>query len=518
MTRFHRARRTACASRALRACTLAVTIPVLGFAVPAAADSLPEALATAYDSNPQLAAQRALVRQNDELVPQALSFARPTVDGTVVAQQTGDDFKDDGRYYQAGLNVNQSLYRGGRTRAATSAAENRILAARARLRAVENSVLVDVVTAYADVLRYAKVVDLNANQVKVLESELQASKDRFEVGDLTRTDVAQSEARLANAVSNLVVAQGQFNTARNAYVRVVGRPAIDLAPLPPLPILPGTVGQATDLANANNPQLLAARFDEAAARYDVSGIERERLPSLGFGVGVDYTHFEGGSAGVASTIGTGTSGGTTGTGTGGSTGTGAISTSNISAAGSTFQQTAGLSLTIPLYQAGNNGSRIRQAQAVRSQLMEQIGFVGRSAVETAGNAFISVATARAVIQASESSVRANNLALEGVTQENLVGTRTVLEVLNAQQELLVAQVNLAAARRDEYVAGYTLLSAVGEAEADALGIPVTTYDSTANARRVRGKWNDYDTDDNPAPLPRPDANSASRSVPIGPQQ
>lgn len=492
---------------------LATAVAAL-LAVPATAETLPDALATAYETNPQLTVQRAIVRQVDEQMPQALSFARPSLTATGVAQQTGDDFKQDGgRFYEGSLNLNQSLYRGGRTRTATSAAENRILAARARLRAVEDTVLLDVVTAYADVLRYAQVVDLNANQVKVLQRELQASKDRFEVGDLTRTDVAQSDARLANAQSNLVVAQGQLTTAKNAYLRVVGRPPVDLAPLPPLPVLPGTVGQSVDLANANNPSLVAARFDEAAARYDVSTIERQRLPTLGAGAGVNYTYFQSGSAGFTTT-GTGSTG--TGTGRTGSTGTGTGTT--LSGSGHTFQQTAGLTLTVPLYQQGLNGSQIRAAQAVRSQFMEQIGFIGRQAVETASNAFVSVATARAVITASQSAVDANTLALEGVTQENQVGTRTVIEVLNAEQELVVARVNLASARRDEYVAGYTLLAAVGEAEAEPLAVPGTHYDATANAARVRHKWNDFDTDPNPPALPLPDPVSASKSVAIGPPQ
>ncbi len=486
----------------------------------AAADSLPEALASAYETNPQLAVQRAIVRQSDEGVPQALANGRPTITATGTATQSGNDFdRDGGRFYSGAINLNQSLYRGGRTRTATSAAENRILAARARLRSVEDTVLLGVVTAYADVLRFAAVVDLNQNQVRVLGRELQASRDRFEVGDLTRTDVAQSDARLANAQSNLVVAQGQLNTARNAYSRVVGRAPVDLAPLPPLPILPGTLGQATDLANANNPSLIAARFDEAAARYDVSTIERQRLPSLNAGAGVNYTYTQAGTSGFTTT-GTGSTGtGSTGTGsTGtGSTGTGSGGGSSVVAGNfHAFQQTAGLTLSVPLYQQGLSGSQIRAAQAVRSQFMEQIGFIGRQAVETASNAFVSVATARAVITASESSVKANSLALEGVTQENQVGTRTVLEVLNAEQELVVARVNLAAARRDEYVAGYTLLAAVGEAEADPLAVPGTRYDSTVNAARVRHKWNDQDIDDNPPPLPLPDPVSASKSVVIGP--
>jgi len=514
---------------------------LLAGAVPLSAETLPEALAAAYEANPQLAVQRAIVRQADEGVPQALSAGRPSLTATGSAQQSGSDFsRDGGRFYQGALSLNQSLYRGGRTRTAVNAAENRIYAARARLRAVEDNVLLEVVTAYADVLRYGATVELNQNQVKVLQRELQASRDRFEVGDLTRTDVAQSDARLANAQSNLVIAQGQLNTARNAYLRVVGHPPAGLAPLPPIPLLPGTVGQAVDLANANNPSLIAARFDEAAARFDVGTIERGRRPSLGVGTGLNYTYVQSGVGGFTSTgtssSGSGSSsGGTTGTGstttagtgTGGTTGTlgtGATGTSgaaastigSVSGSGGSFQQTVGLSLSVPLYQAGLDGSQIRAAQAVRSQFMEQIGFVGRQVAETAQNAFVSVATARAVIAADESSVRANTLALEGVSQENQVGTRTVLEVLNAEQELVVARVNLAAARRDEYVAAYTLLAAVGAAEADVLAVPAPHYDATANAARVRHKWNDYDTDPNPPPLPRPDPVSASKSVLIGP--
>lgn len=502
----------------LPAATLAV---LLAATLPAQlrAETLPEALAEAYATNPQLTVQRNVVRQVDEGVPQALAGGRPTVSASGYAQQSATDLSQDGgRYYQGGLNLNQSLYHGGRVGSAKSAAENRIFAARARLRAIEDQVLLAVVTAYADVIRYAQTVELNANQVKVLDRELQSNRDRFEVGDLTRTDVAQAQARLANAQSNLVVARGQLNTARNAYLRAVGHFPGTLAPLPPLPVLPGTVGQAEDLANANNPSLIAARFDEAAARFDVGTIERQRRPTLDAGVGVNYTYVQSGAGGfttVPATTGTGT-GDTTGTGT---TGAGASTVgSAVSGSGGQFAQTVGLTLNVPLYQAGLNGSQIRAAQAVRSQYMEQIGLIGRQVVETAQNAFVSVATARAVITASQSSVDANTLALEGVNQENLVGTRTVIEVLNAEQELVVARVNLAAARRDEYVAGYTLLAAVGEAEADPLEVPGPHIDSTANARRVRGIWSDWRTDPDPAPLPLPDPASASKSVMIGPHQ
>lgn len=454
----------------------------------AAADTLQQAIASAYETNPELNAQRAVVRQVDEQVPQALSFGRPTLDATIAEQQNGVDFADNGRTFAAGLSINQSLYRGGRTRSATNAADNRILAARARLRATENQIVLDVVTAYSDVLRYASVVDLNANQVKVLERELQASKDRFEVGDLTRTDVAQSDARLANARSNLVVARGQLSQARTAYLRTVGRPPENLAPVPPLPPLPGTEGQATDLANANNPALVAARFDEAAARYDVSTIERERLPSLGLGLGADYQKFNGGN-----------------------------NAGNFVQQGAFFTQNAGVQLSIPLYQAGATASRVREAQQRRSQLLEVIGSTGRNVTESAVNAYVQVGTARSVIQSSRVAVDANTLALEGVTQENQVGTRTVLEVLNAQQELLITQVNLVTARRDEYVGAYTLLAAIGAAEAAALEVPVTAYDPTVNAQAVRRRWSDWNTPKNPPALPLPDTERAVRSVKIGPE-
>ncbi len=458
-------------------------------AAPAGAETLAQAIASAYDTNPELAAQRAVVRQADEAVPQALSFGRPTADVTVAEQQNALDFTDNGRVFSGGLTINQSLYRGGRTKTATNAADARILAARARLRSTENTIVLDVVTAYSDVLRYARVVDLNANQVKVLERELQASKDRFEVGDLTRTDVAQSDARLANARSNLISARGLLSNARTAYTRVVGHPPEDLAPAPPLPLLPGTQGQAVDFANANNPALIAARFDEAAARYDVSTIERERLPSLGVGVGANYTKYNGGGGG-----------------------------GRFVQQGAFFTQNAGLQLSVPIYQAGAVASRVRQAQERRSQLLETIGVTSRQVTESAVNAWVQIGTARAIIQSSQVAVDANALALEGVTQENQVGTRTIIEVLNAQQEYLVTQVNLVTARRDEFVGAYTLLAAVGAAEAAALEVPVTVYDPTVNAAAVRHHLNDWDTPKNPPALPLPDKALTVHSAPIGPQQ
>jgi outer membrane protein len=458
------------------------------FAAPAAADTLGDALAAAYASNPELSAQRAQVRVTDEQVPAALAGGRPTVGLRGNFDQAGlDAFVDNGRTYTLGTSIQWSIYQGGRIRAATTAAENRILAARARLRATENQVVVSVVTAYADVLRFAELVELNENQVKVLERELQANTDRFEVGDLTITDVAQSKARLANARANLVSALNQQAAARQAYIRTVGRPPQDLEPLPPLPPLPSSQGQAVDIAAVNSPAVLAARFDEAAARYDVRFAERQRLPTVTSEFRASYLRFEGGGGGA-----------------------------NFVRQGEFVTQDAILTATLPIWQGGRFGTQIREAQARRSQLTQQITVVSRQTQEQVVNNFNQLRAARAIIEASRAAVQANELAAEGVRQENEVGTRTIIELLNAEQELLNTKANLVTALREEQVAAYALLAAAGGAEVLALGVDAEFYDPEINARRVRHKTGDYG-DENPEPLPAPLRSSATRTLVIGPE-
>ena len=456
-------------------------------ATPAHADTLTAALASAYEQNPEIAAQRAVVRQIDEQVPQALTPARPSLGGRITADQAGlRDFRDNGRTYTGGVQLSQSLYRGGRTRSATTAAENRILAARSRLRATENQIVLNTVTAYVDVLRFARVVELNKSQVNVLEREQQQSKDRFEVGDLTRTDVAQSQARLANSQANLVVAENQLAAAKQAYERVIGRAPENLEPMPPLPALPDNAGLALDLARENAPALLAARFDEAAARYDVTNLQQSRLPTIDAQLSAAVARFEGGGGG-----------------------------NNFVRQGTFITQDALLTATIPLWQRGNIGSLTREAQQRRGQLMALITATERQTQEAVVNSFNQLRAARAVIAANKVAVEANSLAAEGVKQENQVGTRTIIEVLNAEQERLLSEVNLVTARREEQVAAYSLLAALGAAEAEALGVPVQTYDSTVNAKRVRRLLNEGGDRNAPA-LPLPVAVRASESLVMGP--
>lgn len=456
----------------------------------ASAETLREALAAAYATNPDLTSQRAALRVLDERVEQARAGGRPSIGATVGLVQDFQGlgrFTDDGRTFTANANLQLPLFQGGRVKNAVRAADQRVLAGRESLRGVENQVFLDVVSAYMDVVRDQAVVELNANQVRVLQEQLRASRDRFEVGDLTRTDVAQSEARLATAQSALTAAQGQLTVSREAYRRVVGRVPGTLEPPPPLTGLPGSAAQAVDLAVAENPQLIAARLAENATRYDVSVARAGRLPTLTGTTGVRYQNALGTLDNIRDVP------------------AGTFENEETS-------QTIGLSATVPLYQSGAVASQIREAQARRSQAIEEIILAERQVVENVRAAFAQLETAQAVIKSSEVAVKANELALEGTRQENLVGARTVLDVLDAEQELLNTRVDLVRARRDEYVAGFALLAAIGRAEAEDLGLEVAHYDPEGNYRRIRNSWSDWST--GPAPTPQATRTVESSTTPV----
>jgi outer membrane protein len=446
---------------------------------PAQADTLPEAIASAYAANPEIAAARAQLRQIDEGVPLAKAGTRPSVAATgSFLQELSERLGDSGRRTNGGISLNQAIWEGGRIRANISAAEARILAARARVRALEYSVIVDTVTAYADVLRTAEIVKLNDNQVRVLEQQLRASKDRFEVGDVTRTDVAQSEARLAAARSNLIAAKGNSIVAEQAYLRLVGRPAIALQPLPPLPPIPASPEAARETAFASNPGLQAARLEEKAAADDVRAAKAERLPSVGASAVAQYTHFSGADLG-------GLSG---------------------------FNPQIGVNASIPIFTGGAIASNIRRAQARQSELLEDISQSERVVSENATDNWALVQTAEAVIESSRVQVSANQLAAEGVRQENQVGSRDILDVLNAEQELLNARVTLVQAEREKYVAAYRLYATLGDLEPVLVGAPVGRYDPDTNTRRVAKSWDEFGAD----PDPRTDRSKNTAPL-VGPQ-
>ncbi|WP_448581517.1 TolC family outer membrane protein [Thermaurantiacus sp.] len=448
----------------MRALPLLVAASVI--AAPASADTLADALRAAYETNPELAAARAAVRRADENMPIARAEMRPNIGGSVTfSQDLDDELNDFGRVTVAGFRVTQPVWAGGRVQAQLSAADARIGAAREILRSVENRIIADTVEAYAEVLATREEVRLNQNQVKVLREQLRASSDRFEVGDVTRTDVAQSQARLADAEARLVAAQGNALTAEQTYIRLVGRPPGELAALPPLPPLPPSVEAARDLALASAPVLIAARYDEKAAAEQVRAIRRERWGTASVNASFGYQIPAGGPFEQFRVD-------------------GLVGGINMNA-------------SIPIYTAGLLSARTRQAEATQSEAIETIESTERTVLEQTTNAWIAIETAKSVIRSARASIDANRLAAEGVRQENLVGSRDIIEVLNAEQELLNSQVVLVRAERNLYAATYRLLQVIGRAEAAALGITDKLYDPAVNFRRVNRSWREWREDPDP---------------------
>ncbi len=435
---------------------------------PAMASTLQEAFVEAYNTSPVLNGARAQLRATDEGVPLAKAESRVQASSTVGLSQNSSGvthLSDGGRTRTAQLNLGYPLFQGGRVKNAINAAESRVVSGRADLRTTEGNMFTQVVAAYMDVIRDASIVDLNKKNVDVLNTNLKASRDRFQVGDLTRTDVAQSEARLSLARSQLITAQGNLTGSRENYRRVIGSWPDNLQPPPALPKLPATPDQAVEVALNDSPSLQSAAAATKAAGFDVGAARAQRLPTISATGGTNYNNYLGTINKIA-----GVPGGTPGL-------------DNSQGANS-----VGLAMTLPLYQGGLIGARVRQAQAVQNQAVEQGIDTERQVIANTRAAFASYLAANAAITANQEAVSANQLALEGVRAENRVGTRTVLDVLNAEQELLNAQVDLVSAQHDEYVAGFALLNAMGQAEARDLGLDGgSLYDPTANYNHV-SKW------------------------------
>jgi outer membrane protein len=446
----------------------------------ASADTLREALVSAYNTNPTLTAQRQTLESTDATVAIAKAAGRPQVSASVgvnryVTQSGILSTGGKGPTLSAGVQLSYPLFNGGSVRNQVRAAETRVEAGRATLSAVEGDVFTNAVSAYMDVIRDRAIVELNQNNVKVLQTNLEATRDRFQIGDLTRTDVAQSEARLQLGYAQLATAQGNAAASEATYRQVIGHPPGQLAPPPPLPPLPKSADEAVRIALASNPDLVSMTRQEIAAGYDVNVAKASRLPTLSAQVSGDYAANLAGNAPK----------GFPNTGT---------------------QTAIGLGASIPIFQGGLPAARIRQAQAQQGQLREQVVGTERAVVQQTRAAFANYQAAQEAIQAQTVAVQANQLALEGNRAEQSVGTRTIIEVLNAEQDLLNSQVALVSAKRDAYVAGFQLLNSMGQAQAQYLGLDGgPLYDPLGNYRRVANNWNDWATD--PAHVP-----SATRTV------
>lgn len=444
------------------------------FITPSQAETLKEALAAAYEGNPDLEARRAALRAVDENAATAASGFRPNVEGQVNFQRTNTvnsvspvpgvnngsriDFNSTDKNYVA--TVEQPIFRGFQTYNALKGANAEIRAERERLRDFEQTTLVNTVTAYMDVVRDQAVLDLNQNQVDVLRRQLEASRDRFRVGEITRTDVAQSEARLAVAVSGRITAEAQLTASQEGYRRVVGRMPGTLED-PFVPLLPPTEEDAVALGLEQSPILIAAREDEEAARHAINEAKGALLPTVG--ARAQYVR----NAGTSPQF-----------GVDGFVGVDASST----------RKSVGAQITIPIYQNGSEYSAVRRAKQTRSQRMLEIAAAERQVVENVRNAWEQYRASQASIESNQSSVRANEIALEGVRQEAAVGSRTTLDVLDAEQELLDARVNLVRAERDKVVAAFQLAAAIGGLTARNLELNVNYYDPLENYSDVKWKF------------------------------
>ena len=438
---------------------LAVVSALVGQTAPVRAETLKQALAAAYKSNPQLDAERARLRATDEEVPRAKSGYRPSIIGNAdagwQATNSGPPSITDGRTRPHGYSVslNQQLFRGFRTINTVREAEALVRAGRESLRLIEQQVLLSAVTAYVDVVRDQAIVRLRENNVKVLTRELRATNDRRAVGEVTKTDVAQARARRAGAVSAYDAARAALKASRARYQQFIGhipRRVHDAFPITRLE--PRSQPVAVQIGLTENPNIVASLYREQAARHAVDRILGEKLPSLS--VEALYAR--------------------------------RFQTSRLTDRSESASVVG--RLTVPFYQGGEVDARVRQAKHTHVSRLQEVKQARTETKSTIITSWSQLIAARAQLQSDRSQVQANQIALTGVREEERFGQRTLLDVLNAEQELLNAQVSLVGTKRDLVVASYTLVAAIGRLNAVELGLTGKVYDARVHYQKVRKKW------------------------------
>jgi outer membrane protein len=451
--------------------TLVAALAATVASVPVAADTLPGALVQAYQNNPQINSQRAAVRAIDENVPQALSGYRPNVSATASLTEnyvntltkattaTGDPIysRQSGNtaVQTYGATLTQTLYNGFQTANRTRQAESQVSAARENLRLTEQTVLLQAVTAYMNLLRDGAILDLQRRNVEVLQEQLRQTRDRFNVGEVTRTDVAQSESRIAAGRSALLNAESNYTTSRSAYRQVIGVEAGRLAPGTPVDrFSPRTLPAAVAEGRARNPSVTTSMYNVDVALLQVKVAEGALYPTLSL-VGSAQKQY--GSAGSLNLL-------------------------------ESFQASIGGQLSVPIYGGGDEYAVIRQAKETLTQRRIDLDTQRDQAQQTIVQSWGQLEAAKAQIQATQAQVQAAEIALNGVREEARVGQRTTLDVLNAQQELVNARVALVTAQRDRVVASYALLSSVGRLSPQVLGLSVPIYDPMVHYQQVRDSW------------------------------
>jgi len=436
-------------------------------------ETLDWALVQAYQNNPSLNSQRAATRATDEGVPQALSGYRPKVTATATGgEQTSStttknppSFLSSSSTYSTlsgynspvsvGGTVSQTLYNGFQTANRTRQAESAVLAARATLRTGEQTVLLSAVTAYMNLLRDSAILDLQRRNVEVLQEQLRQTRDRFNVGEVTRTDVAQSESRLAAGRSQVLTAEANYKASAATYRQVIGSNPGKLAPGAPVDrfspaSLPGAIGAAT----ASHPTVVTAQYNVDVAQLAVKVAEGQLYPTVSVQGSFQQNWLSSQSLSVMNMY-------------------------NASVLGT---------LSVPIYQGGAEYSAIRQAKETLGQRRLDLDTTRDQVRQNVVQSWGLLEAAKANIDATTAQVQAAEIALNGVREEARVGQRTTLDVLNAQQELVNARVALVTAQRDRVVASYTLLSAVGRLAPQVLGLPVPVYDAQVHYQQVRDSW------------------------------
>jgi outer membrane protein len=421
----------------------------------AAAESLIEAMVSAYTGNPTLRGARAQQRGTDELVPQALSGWRPTIssEGSIANEWQDSNVAASSEFSpkSVAIGLSQPIFRGFKTINGTKSAEANVEAGKQGLLTVEQNILFQAVQAYMNVIRDRQVVVLRQKNVDVLKKQLGAADERFKVGEITRTDVAQARAGVSEAQSNLAFAKSNLAASVANYINVVGHKPGNLK-YPKLVKLPKTLDEAQAIAEELNPNILAAAYVEEASNYDTEVAIGDLLPAVDLGAFAEYNDNP-------------------------NIGVGSNESARIEAV-----------LTIPLYEAGRVYSSVRQAKQVASQRRLEVIQAGRAVREGVSVSWNDLIAAREIIRSAKAQVSAADLALDGVRQEYLVGSRTTLDVLDAETEVVNARVVLVTAERDQIVKAYQILATIGRLTARDLSLPVEYYDADANYLKVRGKW------------------------------
>jgi len=433
--------------------TQAAAVIVALSAAPAGAETLNEILALTYAANPTLEVQRSSVRSQDETVAKALAGRRPsvTLSTSIGRSNSAGNTNVNSTPASLQLSINQTLYRGGRIVAGIDQAEFNILSARAGLQSTEQKVLLSAISAYMNVLRDQAVLQLSRSNEQVLTTELQATRNRFALGESTNTDIAQSEAAVSASIAARIQSEGSLLNSLATFERIVGATPGQLeTPQALTELIPESLQHAIAIGLAENPSILSAQYSEAASRIGVETAQAARLPTV--------------------TLSAKTS----------------RSENRAVRATPTISSSVTLSLSMPLYQSGAEFTTIRSAMESSARSLIQLEDARRTVQASVTQAWQQLAVARAGIVSRSDQVRVSLVAVEGVRQQEQVGARTRLDVLNAEQQLLKARVALVTARRDELVASYGLVDAMGRLTAAQLGLSVTLYNPAENYLAIRG--------------------------------